>query len=53
MIAAINQAMDLKAWIEVLLSTVLTGSTLYVAWKQYALEKRRDSRARRRSRRHE
>jgi hypothetical protein len=35
--------MDLKAWIEVLLATVIGGTTLYIAWKQYALEQRREA----------
>jgi hypothetical protein len=35
--------MDLKAWIELFFSVVLSGTTLYVAWKQYALEQRREA----------
>jgi hypothetical protein len=35
--------MELKALIEVLLATVIGGSTLFIAWKQYALEQRREA----------
>jgi hypothetical protein len=35
--------MDLKAWIELFFSVVLGVTTLYIAWKQYALEQRREA----------
>jgi hypothetical protein len=42
MIDAINQAMDMKAWIEVILAAVIGASTIYFAAKLYRLEKKRE-----------